>query len=57
MIKGKNKIANNANMELEIVTPNGRNVVVSIPNNLNYFLFFLIVKMELKNKHDMLFFF
>jgi hypothetical protein len=41
-------------MELKNVNPNGNN---SIASNLNYINFFLkIAKIELKNKHHMLFF-
>jgi hypothetical protein len=39
MIKGKNEIANIANMELKIVNPNSDNVVVSNLNNINFYFF------------------
>jgi hypothetical protein len=38
VIKGKNQIANNANVELKIVNPNGDNVVASNLNNVNLLL-------------------
>jgi hypothetical protein len=41
-------------MELKYVNPNGDNVVVSNIINVNFF--FLIVKIESKNKSHMLFF-
>jgi hypothetical protein len=42
-------------MELKNINPNGDDVVASNLNNMEFF-FWKIVKIELKNKHHMLFF-
>jgi hypothetical protein len=42
-------------MELKNVNPNGNNVVASNVNNINFF-FLKNVKIEIKKKHDMLYF-
>ena len=49
-------IANNKNIRLNNVNPNGENVVANNLKGANFCCFWKNVKIELKNNHHMLFF-